>query len=148
MNRMSFFQYLLLMIILLLSIVLILLSVNNVICVSIRNGRGGMNLEINMYVVVIYLFLFNIMNYIRRNNWMKYILLIMIISILIVSVVNYSFYPFTEGCYDSNSLTLHYFGSDPPWIVAGIEDYSINLLLVVTLSISFILLIRKKYDER
>ena len=62
MNRMSFFQYLLLMIILLLSIVLILLSVNNVICVSIRDGRGGMNLEINMYVVVIYLFLFNIMN--------------------------------------------------------------------------------------
>lgn len=143
MNKVKVFQYLLLIILLPLSVVLILLSINNVTCVNIHEGRG-IDLEMNIYIVIIYSILFNIMIYIRKNNWMKYILLVMIASILIVSIVNYCTYPFADGCYDSNSLTLHYFGSDPPRIVAGVEDYFINLTLITVLLMQFLLLKNKK----
>lgn len=148
MNRRIYWQYLLLIINLILSMFIILLSINNVMCVNVCEGRGGISLEFNLYFVVVYSFIFYIMTCIRRNNWMKYILLVIIISIVIISIVNYNRYPFVDGYYDSNSLSLHYFGSDYHYIVAGIEDYFTNLLLIIVLSILFIFLNYKKDNEQ
>lgn len=136
---MKILQYFLLVIILLLSVVLILLADNNVTCVSFHEGRG-IDLEINLYFLIIYCFLFLLIVSVGKIPWMQYILPVVIAIIVVVTIINYSTYPFVNGYVDSNSLTLHYFKtSEPPRIVAGIEDYFINLIQVIILGLTFLI---------
>lgn len=136
---MKILQYLLLVIILLLSVFLILLADNNVACVNFREGRE-LDLETNLYFLLIYSFLYLLMVSVKKTRWMQYILPVVIIIIVMVTIVNYCTYPFVNGYYDSNSLTLHYFGtSEPPRIVAGIEDYFTNLAQIIILGITFLI---------
>lgn len=136
---MKILQYLLFVVILLLSVVLILLADNNVACVSFREDRG-IDLETNLCFLLIYSFLFLLMVSVKKKHWMQYLLPIIIFMIVVVTIVNYCKYPFVDGYYDSNSLTLHYFNtSDPQKIIAGIEDYFINLIQIIILGLTFLI---------